>query len=82
MNDVCDYLSKAFKGSNAPYINDICRISRNPIVKKIPWWIQGIFEILEELINDGYMPTDNYKADCLFQAISLLELMEVQDESE
>lgn len=76
MNEICDCLECAFDLETTPYIKDLCRASRNPIVLKIGWWVQGMFEIIEELINNGYMPKDDEKANYLFNAIGLLEKME------
>jgi len=69
---ITDNLSKAFDGSGAPYIDDICRLSRSGwAAAHISWWIDGIFEILEELINAGYAKTNN--KEYLLQAVVLME---------
>lgn len=70
--DITDNLLKAFDGSGAPYIDDICRLSRSGwAATHISWWVDGIFEILEELINAGYAKTNNM--EYLLQAVALME---------
>lgn len=72
---ITDNLLKAFDGSGSPYIDDICRLSRSGwAADHISWWIDGIFEILEELINAGYVKTNNM--EYLLQAVASMEGIE------
>ena len=65
-------LLKAFEGTGAPYIGDICRLSRTGYAAAhISWWVEGILETIEELINLGYAKKEN--SDYLLNAIALLE---------
>ena len=69
---ITDNLLKAFEESDAPYIEDICRLSKSGYAAAhISWWVEGIFEIIEELINTGYAKADN--SEYLLQAIALME---------
>lgn len=69
--EITDNLLKAFEGSGAPYIGDICRLSRSGYAAAhISWWVDGIFEIIEELINLGYAKAEN--EDYLLNVMALL----------
>lgn len=69
---ITDNLLKAFERSGAPYIEDICRLSRSGYAAAhISWRVEGIFEIIEELINTGYAKADN--SEYLFQAVALMQ---------
>lgn len=69
---ITDNLSKAFENSNAPYIEDICKLSKSGYAASyISWWIEGVFEIIEELINAGYVKQN--KSEYLLQAVALME---------
>lgn len=70
--EITDNLRKAFEGSDAPYIDDICKLSKSGYAAAhISWWTDGIFGILEELINAGYAKPE--KIDYLLGAIALME---------